>query len=47
MACGEPVQFLIDERHQRFERLLVAIAPGDEQRGHFLWRRYCHSNPVV
>ena len=38
----QPVQRVVDERHQPVERLGVAVAPGEQQLGDFLWRLFVH-----
>ena len=35
VSTGKPMQFAIDDGHQFFQRLLVALAPGQEQLCHF------------
>ena len=36
---GEPAELSLNKRRQFFERLLVPIAPVDEEACYFLWRR--------
>src|SRR5205085_5668409 len=40
----QPVQFLIDQRHQIIKRRLISVAPGDEHLCHFILRG-CHRRP--
>jgi hypothetical protein len=42
VPSGQPPQFLVYRRHQLVERGFVAVAPSDEQLGHFFWRGRCH-----
>jgi hypothetical protein len=46
-AGRDPAQFLIDERNQIVEGLLVAFLPGDEESCDVLWCRESSPAPAL
>ncbi len=42
VTMRQPMEFVVDKRHELIECRLVAIAPGDEQLSNFIGR-LCHS----
>src|SRR5438128_10694367 len=42
VVMGQPVQFLVNQRHQLIARSLVAVSPGGQKFGYIFGRR-CHS----
>jgi hypothetical protein len=47
MAARQSMQFIVDQRHQPIQRVLVAVSPVIEKAGHFLWRRWRHRQETV
>src|SRR5882757_4466695 len=45
VLMGQPMQFLINERHQLIARSLIAITPGNKELGH-RWRG-CHADHAL
>src|SRR5215510_10388155 len=41
MALRHPPQFLINQRHQLVEGILISASPGAEQLAYILWRWPC------
>src|SRR5687767_1134745 len=41
VVFGEPVEFLVDERRQLLQRLMISIAPCKKQLGDFVWIVSC------
>jgi hypothetical protein len=45
VVASQPLKFLMNQRHQFFQRRGLALAPGQKQLRNLLWQR--HSHPQV